>query len=193
MEPYLGEITIFTGDFAPQDWLFCHGQFLQIRDYQALFSIMGVTYGGDGRTQFALPDLRGRVPIGVNQHGTSDLPPYGPGQEGGVEKVYLNAYQIPAHNHTYSAQVTVETELAGGNANGTSQNPKLHYFGQSVRGDKLYTDTLSNPVEMHSNAGLLEIQMRGNTEVTGEGQGHNNMAPSLAINYIICINGRFPY
>ncbi len=193
MESYAGEITIFTGDFAPQGWLFCHGQLLEIRFYAKLFSIIGTIYGGNGRTTFGLPDLRGRVPIGVNQNGTSDLPQYGPGRREGVEKVYLNAYQVPEHHHTYSAQVTVETELAGGNANGTSQNPKLHYFGQSVRGDKLYTDTLSNPVEMHSNAGLLEIQMRGNTEITGGGEGHNNMAPSLAINYIICINGTYPY
>ena len=192
MDPFIGEITIFAGNFTPEGWLPCNGQLLEIQNYQALFSILGTTYGGDGRTDFALPDLRCRVPIGVNENGAPDIPYYNHGSRGGNEYVTLATHQLPAHKHVYKAEITVGTELACGDANGTSQSPQLHYFGQSVRGDKLYTDTLTNPVEMNAAAGLVEVLMRGETEIAGGGQGHYNMAPYLAVNYIICNLGVYP-
>jgi len=102
-EGTLGEVTLFAGNFAPRGWAFCHGQLLPINQYQALFSILGTTYGGDGRTTFALPDLRGRVPVGVGYGpGLSDIRL---GQKAGYEAVQLTVNQLPAHLHGFSLHV----------------------------------------------------------------------------------------
>src|SRR6185295_12464655 len=100
-EPFIGMIVMFAGNFAPRNWAFCNGQLLSIAQNTALFSILGTTYGGDGRTTFALPDLRGRVPIHPGQGpGTSN---YSLGQQGGVENVTVTQNQLPAHSHGVNA------------------------------------------------------------------------------------------
>src|SRR5271157_5430691 len=99
--PFVAEIRIFCGNFAPTGWAFCNGQILPIAQNTALFSLLGTTYGGDGRTTFALPDLRGRVPISSGQG--PGLASYALGQSGGAETATLGASQLPAHNHLVNA------------------------------------------------------------------------------------------
>src|ERR1700745_1125064 len=96
-QPYVGEIRMFAGNFAPAGWMFCEGQLLPISEYEPLFNLIGTTYGGDGQSTFALPDLRGRVPVHMGTGG--GLSTYTIGESGGVESVTLNQQQIPVHNH----------------------------------------------------------------------------------------------
>lgn len=179
MEGTIGEILMFAGNFAPRSWAFCNGQLLPIAQNQALFSILGTTYGGDGRTTFALPDLRGRVPIHAGQGpGLSDRRL---GQAGGSETNTVNAAQLPAHTHA---------------ATGTAALPAL-----SVEGD---TATPTNAIPAKSGMGEPDYSTgAGDTtmapatvEVTvqsaGGNQPVNNMQPFLGINYIICLQGIFP-
>jgi len=108
-EPYVGEIRMFGGNFAPSGWMFCAGQLLPISEYDVLFNLIGTTYGGDGQSTFALPDLRGRLPIHIGSGLVQ-------GQNGGVENVTLTTNQIPAHTHTVSATTNPNTaSLPGGN------------------------------------------------------------------------------
>lgn len=109
--PYLGEISIFAGNYAPAGWVFCHGQILQILEYEALYSLIGTTYGGDGQITFALPDLRGRIPI---HHGTGPgLPTYIIGNTGGTETVTLTTNHLPAHSHNMVTGVVRGTGTQG--------------------------------------------------------------------------------
>jgi microcystin-dependent protein len=112
MDPLLGEIRMFAGNFAPIDWALCNGQTLSIQQHQALFSIIGTMYGGDGVTTFRLPDLRGRTPIGAGS--SSGLTPRSEGEMGGVESVTLNANQMPAHTHSVLASRTQTTNRPDG-------------------------------------------------------------------------------
>src|SRR5580658_742842 len=114
--PYVGEIRMFGFGFAPQGWALCNGQLLPINQNQALFSLLGTTYGGDGRTTFALPDLQGRVPIHMGQG--AGLSPYVMGQVGGVENVTLTIAQIPAHTHTVNGQSSLGTLATPVSSNG---------------------------------------------------------------------------
>jgi len=108
-EPYVGEIRMFGGNFAPSGWMFCEGQLLPISEYDVLFNLIGTTYGGDGQSTFALPDLRGRLPIHMGSG-------FVQGANGGVENVTLTTNQIPAHTHTVSATTNSNTaSLPGGN------------------------------------------------------------------------------
>ena len=169
MEGYIGQVILFAGNFAPRTWAFCDGQLLAINQNQALFSIIGTIYGGDGRTTFALPDLRGRVAIGPrNGPGLSD---YRQGARGGLETVTLNQTQIPSHTHP----------AALATASGPADDPQAagRYLA-SGRVD-VYSQTPGGP----SLAGLTV----GNT---GGNQSHENRMPYLALNYVICLQGIFP-
>jgi len=122
IEPYLGEVNIFAGNFAPRGWALCQGQILPISQHDALFSILGTTYGGDGRTTFALPDLRGRTVIGAGQGaGLTNRPV---GQEGGVERVTLTEAQMPTHNHTMPSSSETTGNTGGGQPH-TNMQPYL--------------------------------------------------------------------
>src|SRR5690242_21043268 len=123
-QPYVGEIRMFAGNFAPAGWAFCEGQLLPISENQTLFQLIGTTYGGDGQSTFALPDLRGRVPIhqGTDSaNGTS----FAIGETGGVETVTLTTAQIPVHTHALAATNAAGTQLnPGGNLLANSQGPQ---------------------------------------------------------------------
>ena len=119
MEPFIGQLMLFGGNFAPRGWAMCDGQLLPIAQYSALFSILGTTYGGDGRTTFALPDLRGRVPMGFG-HGPG-LSAHGLGSKGGEENVTLTTSQIPSHSH----------QAMGSNADGNAPSPAEGTWGVS--------------------------------------------------------------
>ena len=111
MEPFLGQLMLVPYNFAPRGWAFCEGQLLPISQYSALFSLLGTTYGGDGRTTFGLPDLRGRVPIGAGQG--PGLSNYVLGAKSGVEQVTLTGSQIPSHSHAASTQSASESNPTG--------------------------------------------------------------------------------
>jgi microcystin-dependent protein len=179
-EPFLGEIRMFAGNFAPRGWALCDGQILSISQNTALFSLLGTIYGGDGRTSFALPDLRGRAPIHAGRG--DGLSNRRLGSRGGVETVTLNVTQIPSHNH--AAAGTVTASFAPPNF-ANSFNPTEASFGAPQPGTNIYTDGASN-VNMKANNVNVTV---GNT---GGTQSHQNMAPYLTVNYIIALQGIFP-
>lgn len=178
-EPFIGQIIMFAGNFAPRGWALCNGQFLQISENTALFSILGTTYGGDGRTTYALPDLRGRVAL---HPGTGvGLSTYDLGQGGGVESVTLNAANLPAHSHNvsvttpgqaYTTQIADEHEM--GNGVYPAVTPQPAYAADSE------PSTIGGGTNV-----LTTTQAGSNTAIT-------NLQPYRAVNYIIALVGIFP-
>jgi len=166
-EPFLAEVRIVGFNFAPRGWAFCDGQILPINQNQSLYSLLGTTYGGDGRTTFALPDLRGRTPIHVGRSdGGSD---HREGQKSGEETHTLSINEIPQHRHIMRA-----TNSAAG-----STDPANHVLAQATR--DTYRDT--------TNLGNMGAGTLANT---GGGQAHDNMQPYLALNFCIALQGLFP-
>jgi microcystin-dependent protein len=166
-EPFIGEIIMFGGNFAPRGWAFCQGQLLSIAQNTALFSILGTTYGGNGQTTFALPDMRGRYPMQPGQG--PGLSPRTLGEQGGTETVTLISTQMPAHNHTLNASA----EEAG------AKNPN---------GMVLATTTapayIASPIDTTLNPAAIGV--------AGGSQPHNNMSPFLCVNFLIALEGIFP-
>ena len=166
-EPFVGEIRMFAGNFAPRGWAFCDGQLLAVSQNDALFSLLGTIYGGDGRTTFGLPDLRGRIPIHA---GTGPgLSPRRLGAKGGTEKETLTVNQLPSHTHPMQATANLST----------SPNPQGNVFARSV-GDVYTTDFTPSPM----NAGVVSK--------VGGSQPHTNLMPFLCINFIIALFGIYP-
>ena len=175
-EPFIAEIKMFAGNFAPRGYAFCDGAILPISQNQALFSLLGTTYGGDGRTTFALPDLRGRTAI---HPGTGPgLSAYRLGQAGGAEQVTLTVNQMPSHNHSVSAT------LRGTNTAGDSSVPGGNTLASKSRTD-IY-QTAAPDVDMQ--AGSVAVSQAN----AGGGQAHENRMPYLAINHIIALQGIYP-
>lgn len=170
-EPFIAEIRIFAGNFAPRSWAFCDGQLLPIAQNTALFSLIGTTYGGDGRTTTALPNLQGRAPM---------HPGRGPGltsrrlgEKVGTETVTLAEAQIPQHTHTARAQT------AGGNTNIPTNTTAFARAGA----DRFYqNDASANLVDLASET----------LSTTGGGQAHTNLQPFLTLNFIIALQGLYP-
>jgi microcystin-dependent protein len=176
MDGYLAEIRIWAATFAPRNWAFCQGQILAISQNTALFSLLGTTYGGDGRTTFALPDLRGRVPVGVgNGPGLTNR---SQGQKGGTESVTLTEQQIPSHTHTAASTLSASA------SEGTAGNPAGNLPAAS-REMPLYS-TSANLVQM--DAGAIDTTVAN----AGGSQSHTNMQPHIGLHYIICLQGIFP-
>ena len=173
-EPFIGEIRMFAGTFAPLGWAFCDGQFLAVAANDALFSLLGTTYGGDGRTSFGLPDLRGRIP--VHQGSGPGLSPRQIGSMSGTEAETLNVLQIPSHDHG-ARMVAVSTPADTASAIG-------HQFAQSVGGPIYHTGTGrgSKPATMNANA----------MASSGGNQPHHNLAPTLCLHFIISLYGIYP-
>ena len=163
--PYVGEIRMFAGNFAPVGWAFCNGAALAISENDVLFTLIGTTYGGDGQNTFNLPDLQSRVP--VHMGGAFQI-----GQSGGVETVTLTTSQIPAHSHV---------PQCSGNA-GSDQSPLNNVW--AVSGSNIYSDPTNGPPNVGMDPGAL-----GNS---GGSQPHDNMVPFLCINFIISLFGIFP-
>lgn len=165
MEPFLGQIQPFGFNFAPRGWAFCDGQLLPISQYSALFSLLGVYYGGDGRSTFALPDLRGRVSM---QMGSGPgLSTYQIGQKGGLETVILTTQQIPSHNH--SANAAAETA--------DQAKPE----GNSLASSQIYKNQAPDTTLNAATIGY-----------TGGGQNHENRQPYLILNWCIALQGIYP-
>ena len=170
-EPFIAEVRIFAGNFAPRGWAFCNGQLLPISQNTALFSLIGTTYGGDGRTTTALPNLQGRVPM---------HPGHGPGlasrrlgEKSGSETVTLTENQLPDHNHSLNATTSPATVYA---PDGTTK------LARSV-GGAAYESTAASP-NVTLNSGALAP--------AGGNQAHNNNQPYLVMNFIIALTGLFP-
>lgn len=169
MDSFLGEIGIVGFNYPPKGWAFCNGQILPIAQNQALFSLLGTMYGGNGVTTFALPNLQGRVPIHFGQG--SGLSPYTIGQTGGVESVTLNINQMPSHSHAGSCS----------GSNGTVPGPGSNVWAVTSTGEKPYSN--AQPDNQMSAQGI---------KPAGGGQAHANIQPYLALNFIICLVGIFP-
>ena len=166
-EPFIGEITLFAGNFAPRGWAFCDGQLLSINQNQALFSILGTTYGGDGRTTFGLPDLRGRTPIHA---GTGPgLSTYRLGSKGGTETVTLTTAQMPSLSHNLEAHTGYgDTANPDGAINAKTSRPA---YKSSAPNATMSGSSISN---------------------TGGSQAHENRPPYVTVHYIIALQGVFP-
>lgn len=187
MEFYIGQIIMFGGNFAIRSFALAQGQLMAISSNTALFSLYGTTYGGDGRTTFGLPDLRGRVPI-QQGHGPG-LPSYRLGERGGQNQTNLTISNMPAHNHIATQVAGNEVKIATSGDGGTLGTPNGNYLATN-RSGTVYTDALTNP-------GLLNgVSGGGGGAITilnnGGNQPVNNMQPFLAINYEVCLYGIFP-
>ena len=171
-EPFIGEIIMFGGNFAPRGWSFCDGQLLAISSHSALFSILGTTYGGDGRVTFGLPDMRGRVPVHAGNG--PGLTPRPLGQRSGQEIVTLTTNQIPSHNHS------VAMHLAAGTANTTTgaNNPIGNIAGANIFDNE---DDVGNKTLK----GIVQQNVGGN-------QWHTNEQPYLTVNFIVALLGLYP-
>ena len=162
-QPYVGEIRIFAGNFAPLGWMFCEGQILPISENETLFNLIGTTYGGDGQETFALPDMRGRLPL---HQGNG----YNLAETGGVEEVTVTTQQIPAHSHP----------LLGTTGNGSQASPG---------GAMLASSTVITPYASETaNAQMAPTSVA----YVGGSQPHSNFQPYLCVNYIISLFGIYP-
>lgn len=169
-EPFVGEIRMFGGTFAPRGWAFCDGQLMAVSENDALFSLLGTTYGGDGRTTFGLPDMRGRLP--VHQGSGPGLTSRRLGQGYGQENVTLTVNEMPAHRHGLMATTT----------EASSANPANDVLASHTDGDKNYTAASADIAALSSDT-------VGNA---GESRSHTNLMPTLCVNYIISLFGIYP-
>ena len=168
-EPFVGEIRMFAGNFAPRGWAQCDGQLIAVSQNDALFSLLGTIYGGDGRTTFGLPDMRGRIPIHAGSGpglSTRNL-----GSKAGEEKVTLNTNQLPSHTHTMQASQDAATQTS----------PQNHVVGSNLP----VTAYFANPP---TTAGMASEAI----SAVGGSQSHTNLQPFLCINFIIALVGIYP-
>jgi microcystin-dependent protein len=161
-QPYLGEIRMFAGNFAPAGWMFCSGQNLPISEYETLFNLIGTTYGGDGESTFDLPNLQSRVPVHMGSGGVI-------GEQGGVESVTLTTQQLPKHSHSWLATNSA-AQNASPNSNAMAQGTATVYSTQ-------------NPDTAMNNSVVSNV---------GGSQSHDNIQPFICINYIIALFGIYP-
>lgn len=168
-ERYIGEIRMFAGNFAPSGWAMCNGQLLPIAQNTALFSILGTTYGGDGKVTFGLPNLRDRMPL---HHGTGPgLTPRSLGEQGGEASVTLTGQQLPSHSHA----------MAASNVAASVQSPANALLAKPI--------TLSAP---YHDVAAMAPSAPGMLGTTGGSSAHNNQQPYLVVNFIIALTGIFP-
>lgn len=178
-EQYIGEIRLFPYNGVPQGWMKCEGQLLAIRQYQALYSLLYTTYGGDGSTNFALPDLRGRSIIGAGAAGGAV--PANPGGKGGAEVITLTVAQMPVHTH----------QLMGTNDVGTTANMTNGYFATPKAPVNLVNPPPTPPIYGPVDGKLVPLNSNAITNVGGNG-AHENRQPFLALRYCIATEGYYP-
>lgn len=162
-QPYVGEVRMFAGNFAPAGWMFCEGQLLPISENETLFQLIGTTYGGDGQSTFALPDLRGRVPI---HQGNGFIL----AETGGAEEITLTASQIPAHNHTFIATSSIANSASPSNSILASPSQVAMFF--------------ADPPNQPMKSSMISD--------VGGSQPHTNFQPYLCVDFIISLFGIFP-
>ena len=169
-EPFVGEIRMFAGNFAPRGWTFCDGQLLAVSQNNALFSLFGTIYGGDGRTTFGLPDLRGRIPIHAGSG--PGLSPRPLGADSGTEKETLTVNELTLHSHT---------PVKGSSDNATDANPAGNYLASSTVLSPYFIST--TPDEDFAATAVTSV---------GGDQSHNNLMPTLCVNFIVALFGIYP-
>ena len=167
--PYIGEIRLFGGSFAPVGWAFCDGSLVPISENDALFNLIGTTYGGDGQNTFALPDLRSRLPVHQGQ-GPGITQSYTIGETAGVEAVGLTTNQMPTHNHAFVASASTATNPSP-NGNVLATSPTINSYVLDVAGPQLVVNAVQG---------------------IGTNVPHDNMMPYLTVSYIISLFGIFP-
>ena len=167
-EPFVGEIRMFAGNFAPRGWAFCNGQLLAVAQNDALFSLFGTIYGGDGSSTFGLPELRGRIPL--HQGTGPGLSNRKLGSKSGEEKVTLSVNQLPSHTHALNASSDTATD----------GNPANKTHGQTTT--NIYASAPTGPISMDPN-------VIGNS---GGSEPHSNIMPSLCVNFIVALVGIYP-
>ncbi|MDO6434218.1 tail fiber protein [Flavitalea sp. BT771] len=188
MEPFLSMILLWPCNFNPRGWAFCQGQLLSIAQNTALFSLLGTIYGGNGQTTFALPDFRGRVPVGVGQAPGASM--YDLGQVGGTESTTLTINQMPAHTHAVAVTLTVKAS----NAQATDSAPTATVNTPAAPYDTLNASAIAGYNNQAPNT-ALNIgggAASGVTAVAGASQPVTIMQSYLAVNYIIALQGIFP-
>jgi len=174
-DPFVGEIRLFAGQFAPNGWAFCDGSPLPIAGNEVLFSLIGTIYGGDGKNNFGLPDFRGSVVIGAGQ--SNGLPNYLLGQKGGSEFVTLESSQLPPHTHLVNvSSIEAISSIPNSSLSFGKVSNNLHFYTDTSQGTNGTRDFSANAI--------------GTTPDSR--QPHDNTMPSLAINYIICLSGLYP-
>lgn len=179
MEGMIGEIRMFGGNFAPRAWALCDGQLLPINQNSALFSIIGTIYGGDGRTTFALPDIRGRAVLGPGNG--PGLPSYKEGQKQGAETTTLSISTMPSHNHSFNLRASSQPPISG---------QASIFSAMSVIPTTPGVTATANRYAIASNGSMnADAFVLANT---GGGQSFNNMMPYQTVNYVICMQGVFP-
>ena len=169
-DPFVAEIRIFPFNFPPRGWAFCDGQLMSISQNTALFSLLGTTYGGDGRTNFALPNLQGRAPMHPGQGPGLSL--YDLGEVGGTDTVTLLQSEAPAHPHAWNAS----------NQDATNQSPVSELTASGVGGITMYAAPPASLTPLNSNA----------VGPVGSNQPHNNLQPYLTVNFCIALQGIYP-
>ncbi|MBN8887409.1 MAG: phage tail protein [Rudaea sp.] len=169
-QPFVGEIKMFAGNFAPVNYAFCNGKLLPISEYEALYALLGTTYGGDGVTTFGLPDLQGRVPVHQGTLSGGGLT-YVMGQIAGVETVTVTSQTYPTHNHTVSVSTTAAT-LAGPGSNMPGAGATMAVYTNSPPNSALAAAAIS--------------------PAPGSGTPHNNLQPYVCLSFIIALFGVFP-
>jgi microcystin-dependent protein len=204
MDGTIGEVKIFAGSFAPRNWAYCEGQLMPISQYTTLYSIINTYYGGDGVTNFKLPDLRGRVPVGVG--GGPGMTPIALGQMWGQQYHTLSIHEMPQHTHT--AQATASGATVGGTATATmkvnnteaeTNLPSGAYLGKPADGHEIYIDgatanTLATDAITVDTSGLT-VDVSGLTVAVnpaGSSQMFSIMQPYLGMHWIICLDGTYP-
>lgn len=188
MEDFIGTIKLFGFNFAPRGWAFCEGQILPINQYTALFSLLGTTYGGDGRTTFGLPDLRGRVPI--NQGTGPGLSNRKIGQHSGTETNTLTLAQLPQHAHgvDFNGQnINANVGVPSANDDGTLEESE-----GNILANKAGSYAAASAKDATLAAFIAPVQGALNTANAGSSAPVNNMQPYLTVNYCICLQGLFP-
>jgi microcystin-dependent protein len=190
VEPFIGEIRLMSFNFAPKGWALCNGQSLAISQNQALFALLGTTYGGDGRTTFALPNLRGRVPIHAGSGHTL-------GEAAGTSSHILSVQQMPQHTHAHRASHSnadtpvPSNALLGGALHLYSPSLGRH-FDPADRTQAIPRDAIVVPATVYAPAGALTPLAGSTITSVGGSQPHNNMQPYLTLNFCIALQGIFP-
>jgi microcystin-dependent protein len=174
MDWFVGEIRLFAGNYAPENWVLADGRALNVKDYQVLFALIGTIYGGDGVNTFKVPDLRSRLPLGTGKTLSNSNQTYALGNTGGTEKVGLTQANLPPHTHP----------LAATTDDGNQTSPAGCYLADTPDNVPTYI--------AYSATGAARVLAEGSITQTGGGQQHTNIMPSRGVTYIIATNGIFP-
>ncbi|MCS6136466.1 phage tail protein [Shewanella baltica] len=202
-EEYIGVIKLFAGNFAPDNFMFCNGQELQISQYGTLYSIIGNNFGGSLPNTFKLPDMRGRVSLGFGNASSGTT--YQLGQADGQETVTLTLAQMPVHNHAATTQpfpadaLGISATVNAGTAGTTTNDPTGAYWGKSPESGPVQAQDYTDNKNVTMAADAVQVQLSGTVPATGVNvsdnggrSAHENRQPFLALNYIICVRGLYP-